>query len=214
VRVGSAPGAPFHVLCVCTGNVFRSRIMEYELRRGFAARDASDQFEVSSVGVAATGGATVSDPHLEELRRVGVDLAAPVCVRGLTRDAVDQADLVLCGDRVHRSRVLELCPAALHRTFLFGEFARLSAVAPITRHAGGTAPVDRVERAHRARLTVASIAAHRARYPVDPNDAVPDPAGAPPERLDEVARRLAAAAASTLDVLLPVDRVRVRSGQG
>jgi protein-tyrosine phosphatase len=199
----------FHVLCVCTGNVFRSRIMAAELRRGLVDADAADEFEVSTAGTGAIMGAALSEHDLVELRRVGVDASPPAWVRALTGDAIDRADLVLVAERAHRSRVLDIAPAALHRTFLFGEFARLAdSVRPtLTDTSARALPLTAASRPHRARLAVAVVAAHRARFAPETTDEVPDPAAGPPDRLDEVAERLRAAAVSTLDVLMAVDRV-------
>lgn len=117
-----APGSaerPLHVLFVCTANICRSPFMELVARR-LAGPDATVTFasagthgfkdhpmdEVMS-GTLATRGAEVGD----------------FASRAVTRQLVDEADLVLTAEAAHRTFILDEQPAAFRKVFTLGQFA-------------------------------------------------------------------------------------------
>lgn len=81
-------------------------------------------FEVSSAGTGALVGHGI-EPHVEGFIRV---LGAPTdnfSSRQLTQEILAEQDLVIALTRAHRSRIVELRPALLKRTFTLRELARI-----------------------------------------------------------------------------------------
>src|SRR3989441_4427335 len=94
------------ILLVCTGNICRSPLAAALLDRALAQRGI-DGIEVASAGTGAWDGAPVSEgAYLVGLER-GLDLSAHRA-RLLTRELVEDADLILTMARHHRARVDEL----------------------------------------------------------------------------------------------------------
>jgi len=107
------------ILLVCTGNICRSPLAAALLQRALAERGI-EGIDVSSAGTGAWDGAPVSEgAYLVGLER-GLDLSAHRA-RLLTREFVEQADLVLTMARHHRARVDEL--GGEGRVFVLGEYA-------------------------------------------------------------------------------------------
>lgn len=106
------------VLFVCTGNICRSPLAESLLER--ALKDRGLEVEVSSAGTGAWDGAPASEgAYLVGLER-GLDLSGHRA-RLLTRELVEEADLILTMARHHRARVDEL--GGEGKVFVLGEYA-------------------------------------------------------------------------------------------
>ncbi len=108
-----------HVLFVCTGNTCRSPTAEALLRRNLAARGET-RVVVSSAGTGAWEGAMASEGAYLVALENGIDLSAHRA-RPLTRELVEQADLILIMSRHHRARVEELGGA--EKTSVIGTYA-------------------------------------------------------------------------------------------
>jgi len=107
------------ILLVCTGNICRSPLAAALLERALRERAAAGM-EVTSAGTGAWDGAPVSEgAYLVGLER-GLDLSGHRA-RLLTRELVDEADLILTMARHHRARVDEL--GGEGRVFVLGEYA-------------------------------------------------------------------------------------------
>jgi protein-tyrosine-phosphatase len=111
------------ILLVCTGNICRSPLAEALLSQALRERGAPD-VAVTSAGTGAWDGAPASEgAYLVGLER-GLDLSGHRA-RLLTREVVEEADLVLTMARHHRERVHEL--GGEGRVFVLGEYAGRSA---------------------------------------------------------------------------------------
>ena len=107
-----------HVLFVCTGNICRSPLAASLLAR--ALKDRGVEVAVSSAGTGAWDGAPASEgAYLVGLER-GLDLSGHRA-RLLTRELVEEADLILTMARHHRARVDEL--GGEGKVYVLGEYA-------------------------------------------------------------------------------------------
>src|SRR5437764_1146040 len=113
----------FHVLVVCTGNIYRSPLAACLLRqRLFGAGQA---VRLSSAGTRAVPGKPLAAAAASFLAGRGADASATVS-RRLTVGMVDSADLVLGAATEHREAAVRLSPVrAMSRAFTLREFARL-----------------------------------------------------------------------------------------
>jgi sulfate adenylyltransferase len=116
--------SPIRVLFVCTANICRSAWLEQ------AARAMDTQgIEFSSAGTHGF------DAHpMDAVMSSTLDAADEgFRSRRLTREIVEQADLVLTAESSHRAFVLEEHPQALRKVFTLGQFARAAQAAPHLR---------------------------------------------------------------------------------
>ncbi|MBP3037145.1 low molecular weight phosphatase family protein [Arthrobacter sp. zg-ZUI100] len=114
---------PFRILTVCTGNICRSPMAERLLQAGFDAM-APGEFTVESAGTGALVGSGI-EPHVAGFVNVFGGDSANFVSRQLSADILAGQDLVLALTRGHRSKVVELAPGMLRRTFTLRELARL-----------------------------------------------------------------------------------------
>lgn len=114
-------GMPFGILFVCSGNTCRSPLAEAITRRALEEQ-GFDGFHVASAGAFASDDGRASAGSLEAARANGLDLEGFVS-RQLTREHVEDADLILVMEPAHRSAVLGLSPQADTKTLLLGELA-------------------------------------------------------------------------------------------
>lgn len=132
----------FRLLFVCTGNTCRSALAEVIARKLFAAEELIG-LEVSSAGTNAVDGQPASEGARASAAEHGLDLES-FRSRELTRERIEDADLILVMEPRHRARVLSLSPSADVRTHLLGAFSGDDSSAPeIPDPFGGTVDVYR-----------------------------------------------------------------------
>lgn len=113
------------ILTVCTGNICRSPLAEVVLQSQFDDADV----QVSSAGTQGLDSApmTTDAQRLATLAGVPAEMAAAHRSRFLTENLLQGPDLILALTREHRTRILEMRPAVMRRTFTAREFARVAA---------------------------------------------------------------------------------------
>lgn len=121
------------VLMLCTGNICRSaaaeRVLTLEL--GDAA-----PIRIRSAGFGAVVGSSI-DPHVAwRLEEIGASTRG-FTARQATPQLIREATLVLTATRDHRSRTVQMAPAAVRRSFTLREFARLIAESDMDYILGG-----------------------------------------------------------------------------
>lgn len=108
--------------------------------RLLAARLGTDSgITVSSAGTGALVDASIPSPMAALLSAAGGSADA-FAARQLTEQFLRESDVILALTRAHRSRVVDLWPGAVRRTFTLRELARLAAaVGPEALPAGSAA---------------------------------------------------------------------------
>lgn len=113
-----SPEPPFRILVICTGNTCRSPIaaacLAHELR------SEGDRVQVESAGTGAEDGWPASPEMIALAAKEGIALARHRS-RGLTRDRVRSADLILAMEEHHR-REAERLGAAPDRVELLSRW--------------------------------------------------------------------------------------------
>lgn len=165
------------ILIVCTGNVCRSPYVERLLR----ARLRETGITVTSAGTGALAGSDMDPEVAKRLAVTGGD-AENFSARQLTEDLTNEADLILCATRQHRSQVVQMNPRVLRRTYALADFSDLAASlihTNIPRRAGAGTYVSTV-----------AAAAEQARAGVQPRTrtaaAIVDPIGQPKKVFDQM----------------------------
>lgn len=188
-------GAPFTVLIVCTANQCRSPMAEVLLRD--AARARGLDWIVRSAGTRAVDGRPMHPKARAVLVARGHDTDGWTST-ALTPQVIEDADLVLTAEALHRSEVVTLVPSALTHSFLLRQFARLAAHArPLTDAPGPkTGPL----------LVDAVLEARAHVQPVPPgSDDIEDPIGRRKRAFKACADLLGAAVIAMFDPLRSED---------
>ncbi|MGP6204394.1 arsenate reductase/protein-tyrosine-phosphatase family protein [Microbacterium sp. F2] len=118
-------GSMVEVLVVCTANMIRSPLAELYLREKFA--DLS--ITVRSAGTHPAPGDGMTRRARDAAKALGLSMTDAEAHRPqlLTREMIEQADIILGASRIHRSACVRMDLSALGRAFTIREFARLSA---------------------------------------------------------------------------------------
>ncbi|WBO64904.1 low molecular weight phosphatase family protein [Streptomyces camelliae] len=183
----------FHLLFVCTGNMYRSPIAERLLPLHLGP--AADGFRIGSAGTMARPGTPMSPDSVTMIEGLGGQ-ASGFATRRLSAELIGSADLVLGLAREHREAAVQLLPTALRRCFTLEEFVRL------TRERS-------VVNGPRAAVAQAAVARGRTSPAAPGADDIEDPDGRPlaelrdcAARIDQALRHVAAALTAGQDLLL------------
>jgi sulfate adenylyltransferase len=172
---------PIRVLFVCTANICRSPYLELRARQLLGPGSG---VEVSSAGTHGFDAEPVSDTMEAEFARFGTETTA-FRSRLVNGALIDDADLVLTAEAVHRARLLEERPAAFRKIFTLGQFV---------------ASVQELDPGLRGRELLAALSNRRS--PASPDHDIADPY----RRGAQEARRAAVTMEAMLEVL--VERLR------
>lgn len=107
------------LLVVCTGNSCRSVMAKGLLRKMLQGRQ---DILVASAGVAALPGFRPTRETIEVMAQHGIDVSSHLTQR-LTNQMVEEADLILVMERIHKQEILNRVPSAKKKVFLLREFA-------------------------------------------------------------------------------------------
>ncbi|MGB9721181.1 MAG: L-threonylcarbamoyladenylate synthase [bacterium] len=118
-RIKLDPSLKFNLLFVCSGNSCRSPMAEGIIKTMIDKR----YVQVRSAGTAAMDGLPASDNARSVVNEFNGDISAHR-TRYLTKEMIDEADLVLVMEYKHYETVLELAPNATIKTFLLKEYKR------------------------------------------------------------------------------------------
>lgn len=80
-----------NILCVCTGNVCRSPMLEALLRREFEQQGLTD-FHVSSAGTMTDDGMIPTEQSVTAMNEIGLDISGHTS-RQITREIVENTDV-------------------------------------------------------------------------------------------------------------------------
>lgn len=114
---------PYRVVFVCTANICRSAYADIVARR-----DAPEGLHFSSAGTRALVGHAIDPPMAAHVGERG-DVEAHHA-RQLTRQIVEEADLILAMAADHRRYILDEWPALGRKVFVIGHVARILADLP------------------------------------------------------------------------------------
>jgi protein-tyrosine phosphatase len=183
----------FRILIVCTGNICRSPAVERLLASQFANDDG---VSITSAGVGAVVGAPIAPGMASLLVAEGADVSG-FAARQVTEQMLRSSHLVLALTRAHRSRIVDLAPAVVRRTFTLRELARLaSGVDPALLPSGTLA--------QRCAALLPLATSGRRGIPVAPgDDDVVDPWGGTDTLYEESFDQLASAVQSIISVVVP-----------
>ena len=101
-----------HVLVLCTGNVCRSPYIERRLRHALKDTDIT----VTSAGTGALEGDPIDPGSTRLLKAAGVE-SGDFSARQVTRELLDEADLVIAASREHIGQAAQLAPSVLRKGF-------------------------------------------------------------------------------------------------
>lgn len=107
------------ILFVCTGNSCRSPMAVGFLKEMLKGKG---EIRIDSCGTISSSFGGPTPQTIKIMKEYGIDVSSHQ-TKSLSKDLIDEADLVLVMERKHRERVQELNPEAKNKTFLLKEFA-------------------------------------------------------------------------------------------
>lgn len=120
------------LLVVCEGNICRSPLGSLILESDLAGISDVD---VSSAGLRAVTGSGMDKQAAKHASRFSLDPSRHVAKR-LTEQMIGQSAVILTMSVEQRTRVVQLSPLAMRRTFTLNEFAEIARSAPSMPHSG------------------------------------------------------------------------------
>jgi protein-tyrosine phosphatase len=108
---------PLKLLCVCTGNVDRSPLVEAHLKHELAQLGLDEAICVESRGILPREGRPASPPTVKVALELGIDLSQHRA-RRLMRKDVQEADLILAMKEKHYEAIVKMDPTAPERTMV------------------------------------------------------------------------------------------------
>lgn len=187
------------IMTVCTGNICRSPMAEVLLRSALAELGV----RVHSAGTHALVDEGMTEQALQLAVAHGADTTASGDHRArlLTGPLLTETDLVLTMAREHRSQVVQMMPALLHRTFTLREFARLAEALTDDEVRSGVAAAG-PDAGARLQALARLIGSQRGMVPAEPdNDDVIDPYRRSQKTYDLSASQLVPAVAEAARVI-------------
>jgi len=111
----------FNVLFVCTGNSCRSPMAEGILK-SLIKHKGLRNISVSSCGTLPGADSPATSNAIQAAGELGYDITKHRS-RGINKTIIEQQDLILCMENLHKRQVLNLSSDAKDRVFLLSEFA-------------------------------------------------------------------------------------------
>lgn len=107
---------------VCFGNIMRSAMAEFLMRRGLQEAGLENGVRIISAGLQATPGREAHPWAQQASAEVGISLAAHQA-KALTREMVAQADCILAMDLQNKAELLTLYPEQRGKIYMLSAYA-------------------------------------------------------------------------------------------
>ena len=114
-------GKVMKILLLCTGNTCRSPMAEGLFKEFLKERGLDAQ--VVSAGLFALDGDTASPQAITAMGEKGIDISKHRA-RQVTKDLVEESDLILTMTSEHKKRLLTIIPEAKKKVFTLKEFGQ------------------------------------------------------------------------------------------